>query len=88
MTAVAGAGPAPIWRDVVGQAFEISRLMRVPAIIDETSDDEPVELVDDAESVEPDDPEPVLPDPDPFEDHTDVGTGPSGRHAAHRPEPA
>lgn len=30
-------------RDVVGQAFEISRLMRVPAIIDETSDDEPVE---------------------------------------------
>lgn len=30
-------------RDVVNQAFEISRLMRVPAIIDESSDEEPIE---------------------------------------------
>lgn len=35
-----------------------------------------------------DDPRVQAYDPDPFENHTDDGTGPSGRHAAHRPEPA
>ncbi|WP_431842372.1 hypothetical protein [Calidifontibacter indicus] len=35
-----------------------------------------------------DDPRGQAYDPDPFEDHTGDGTGPSGRHAAHRPEPA